>query len=173
MDTLANRTTKALEGIDPIVVSAPMRRILPPLLKAALFGALAAIGLVTFYLGTITLAQSWGHALQQLAEDVWFVGAIALGFGVQMGLFTYLRALCSRVGAGSMAASTGTSTVAMLACCAHHLTEMLPIIGLSGAAVFLNAYKTPLLWFGILMNLGGIAYMFYQIRKQIRMTYQA
>jgi hypothetical protein len=32
------------------------------------------------------------------------------------------------------------------------------IFGLSGAAIFLNAYKTPLLWLGIVMNLFGIAY---------------
>ena len=142
-------------------------------MKPAIFGVLASIGLLTFYLGTITLAQSWEHTLQQLTEDLWFVGIITLGFGVQVGLFTYLRALRARIGAGSMVASTGTGTIAMLACCAHHLTELLPIIGLSGAAVFLNAYKTPLLWLGVVMNLAGIAYMVYQVRKERRLACHA
>ena len=44
----------------------------------------------------------------------------------------------------------------MLACCAHHLVELLPIIGLSAAAVFLNAYRTPLFVLGIGMNILGI-----------------
>jgi len=54
----------------------------------------------------------------------------------------------------------------MLACCAHHLTDVLPILGLSGAAVFLNAYKTPLLWLGIVMNLAGIVYLLRQVWQQ-------
>jgi hypothetical protein len=68
--------------------------------------------------------------------------------------------------AGTVATSTGTSTVAMLACCAHHLTDVFAILGLSGAAIFLNVYKTPLLWLGIVMNLFGIAYLLWKIRSR-------
>jgi copper chaperone CopZ len=144
-----------------------------PFRRPIVFGVLATLGLVGFYLGTITLAQGWAHALQQLLDDRWFVGAIVLGFGTQMGLFTHLRGLHARASVGGVAASTGTSATAMLACCAHHLTEILPILGLSGAAVFLNAYKTPLLWLGIALNLGGIAYLSWQLRSQRRMACQA
>jgi hypothetical protein len=130
-----------------------------------LTGPLAAIALLGLYLGLITLAQGWGHALEQFDIDLWFVLALAAGFGTQVGLFTYLRALHARMAAGSvgMAASTGTSTAAMLACCAHHLSDVLPILGVSGAAVFLSAYQTPLLWLGLAMNLAGIGYLLWQI----------
>ena len=138
-------------------------------LRPFALGLLAALGLVLFYLGIITLAQGSSHAFEQLAADAWFVGAISTGFGTQMGLFTYMRALQLHGRATGVAASTGTSTVAMLACCAHHVTDVLPIIGLSGAAIFLNAYKTPLLWLGILMNLAGIAYLLYQLQRQRQM----
>ncbi|MBI3971778.1 MAG: hypothetical protein HY332_10865 [Chloroflexi bacterium] len=129
---------------------------------------LAAAGLLVFYLGMITLAQGSRHAWEQLAEDRWFVGAIMAGFGTQMGLFVYLRELHARHAQGAatgVAASTGTSLTAMLACCAHHLTDILPILGLSGAAVFLTAYKTPLLWLGIGMNAAGAVYLLRQIRR--------
>ena len=43
----------------------------------------------------------------------------------------------------------------MLACCAHHLVDLLPLVGLSAAAVFLNVYKTPLFLLGITMNVIG------------------
>lgn len=168
---------------DPVVDSVPLLRpavqdvnytLDEPMLAARgrsfwrpiVFGLLGTLGLIGFYLGTITLAQGWNHALQQLADDRWFVGAIAAGFGSQLGLFTHLRGRRARASAGGVVASTGTSATAMLACCAHHLTEILPILGLSGAAIFLNAYKTPLLWIGIAMNLGGLAYLIWQIRKQ-------
>jgi hypothetical protein len=133
--------------------------------RSAGFGLLAALVLLGFYLGLITLAQGWGHALQQLADDRWFVGAIMVGFGTQVGLFTYLRSLQAQAAVGGMAASTGASTTAMLACCAHHLTEVLPVLGLSGVAIVLNAYKSPLLWLGILMNLAGVSYLVWQIRR--------
>ena len=135
-------------------------------LRPLVFGLLAAFALLVFYLGTITLAQGWGHAVEQLVADSGFVLAIMAGFGTQVGLYTYLRGMHTHAHAGGVAASTGTSTVAMLACCAHHLTEVFAILGLSGAALFLNLYKTPLLWFGILMNLFGIAYLLWKIRQQ-------
>lgn len=139
------------------------------LMRPGLFALLAATGLLTFYLGAITLAQGWTHAVEQLAEDRWFVGAITTGFGTQMGLFTYMRGLHAPMAGVGMGASTGASTAAMLACCAHHLTEVFAVIGLSGLAIFLNVYKTPLLWVGILMNLAGIAYLLREILRQRRM----
>jgi hypothetical protein len=138
----------------------------PSVWRPVTLGLLAAAALLVFYLGLITLAQGWGHALQQLGEDRWFVGAIAAGFGTQVGLFVHLRSLRARAAAGGVAASTGTSTAAMLACCAHHLADVLPIIGLSGAAVLLDLYKTPLLWLGILMNVLGVLYLLQKIRRE-------
>lgn len=132
-------------------------------------GLLGIAGLLAFYLGVITLAQGWGHAVQQLVEDRWFIAAIGLGFGAQVGLFVHLRAIHARAAAGGMAASTGTSGAAMLACCAHHLADVLPIVGLSGAAVLLNTYKTPLLWIGIVMNLAGTLYLIHKVEQARRM----
>ena len=129
------------------------------------FGGIAAAALFGLYLGLTTLAQGWDHATELLAEDLWFVVPIMLGFGTQVGLFTYLRLLRASASAGGVAASTGTSTAAMLACCAHHLVDVLPVIGLSGAALFLGAYKTQLLWLGLGMNLAGVAYLLWQLQR--------
>jgi hypothetical protein len=131
-----------------------------------LWGLVAATLLIGFYLVVITLAQDWTHARDQLGADRWFVAAISAGFGVQVGLFVYLRSLHARSNPGAMAASSGTSSVAMLACCAHHLADALPLIGLSGAAVFLNDFKGPVLWTGIVMNGVGIAYLIWKIWQQ-------
>lgn len=133
--------------------------------RPVVFGALAAAALFALYLGIVTVAQGWEHATGLLAEDLGFVLPIMLGFGTQVGLFSYLRALRATAASGGMAASTGTSTAAMLACCAHHLVDVLPIVGLSGAAIFLGAYKTQLLWLGLAMNLAGVAYLLWQLRR--------
>lgn len=144
----------------------------PGLVLPAAGGVLAALVLVALYVGLVTWAQGSGHARELLWQDRYFVGAIASGFGLQAGLFLYARRLLSAVGRGSAAAATatgtGTSSIAMIACCAHHVTDALPVLGLSGAAIFLNDYRIPLMAAGLLMNAGGIAYMVRLVVRQRR-----
>lgn len=133
-------------------------------------GVLGSVALLAFYLGVITLAQDAGHAFQQFKDDSWFVLPVTIGFGVQVGLFSHLRRLhrSRRLNSAVTAGSTGVSTTAMLACCAHHLADVLPILGLSAGAVFLNEIKTPLALAGLVMNTGGIVFMLYQIHRMRR-----
>lgn len=135
--------------------------------RALLAAPVGSMALLAFYLGIITWAQGGSHALSQLTEDLWFIVPITVGFGTQVGLFVYLRALhaASKAGVAATAGSTGVSTSAMLACCAHHLADVLPILGLGGAAIFLNDVKTPLAASGIVLNAAGIAYMLISIRR--------
>jgi hypothetical protein len=126
---------------------------------ASLFvGALATAGLVALYLGLISLAQGFDHAIYQLRADLPFVAAVALGFGIQVGLFAELRATHSRSrGLGTMtAAGAGAGGAAMLACCAHHMVDVLPLVGLSAATVFLNDYRAPIVALSLGMNVLGI-----------------
>ena len=143
------------------------RPIHPRSIAAGLVGAVVLLGL---YLGIISLAQGVEHAFAQLGADAAFVGLIAAGFGTQIALFAELRTVDRhhRAAAAVTAAGTGTSTAAMLACCAHHLVDLLPLVGLSAAAVFLNAYKTPLFLVGIGMNGIGIAVIARQLQRARR-----
>lgn len=144
----------------------PRERSLPLgiVIRSTVLGVAAALVLLGSYLGLVTLAQDWSHAGQQFASDRWSVLALTTGFGLQVGLFSYLHGLHVHATAGGVAASAGTSTAAMLACCAHHVADVLPILGLSGAALFLSDYKTELLWLGIAMNLAGIVYLVRRVR---------
>src|SRR3990172_2101845 len=126
-------------------------------------GAIAGLLLIGLYLGLVTWAQGLGHARELLWNDRYFVVAIAGGFGIQVGLFVHVRRLVARRAAGSVAgvaaAGTGTSTVAMVACCARHVADALPVLGLSGAAIFLNDYRIPLMAAGLAANAAGVLYM--------------
>ncbi len=148
----------------PIATTTPIR---PRSAAAGLVGGIALLGV---YLAIISLAQGVDHALDQLATDALFVGLIAAGFGSQVALFVELRAVDRqhRAAAAVTAAGTGTSAAAMLACCAHHLADVLPLVGVSAAAVFLNAYRTPLFLIGIAMNLIGIVVIARQLRAARR-----
>jgi hypothetical protein len=141
-------------------------------LLPAVSGASAGLLLVALYLGLVTWAQGFGHAKELLWSDRYFVAAIATGFGLQVGLFVYLRRLVSlrahRSAGAATAAGTGTSTAAMLACCAHHVTDALPVLGLSGAAIFLNDYRLPLMGLGIAVNAIGVLLMVRLIIREWR-----
>jgi copper chaperone CopZ len=145
-----------------------IERVRALILRPLVVGPAASFTLLVLYLGPIALAQGWEHTLQQFEHDRPFVLALAAGFGLQAGLYTRLRSchVSAARGDASMAASSGTSAAAMLACCAHHLTDILPVLGVSGVAVFLGTYQTPLLWLGLLINLAGVAYLTWQLRRR-------
>ncbi len=126
--------------------------------RSVITGILAGGVLIVVYLAIISLAQGLAHALDQLATDAGFIAAVTTGLGIQVALFVELRSVNRnhRLGAAMTAAGTGTSAAAMLACCAHHVVDLLPLVGLSAAAVFLNDFKVPLLLVGIATNVLGI-----------------
>ena len=131
-------------------------------------GVLGATALVTLYLGIVTLAQGPEHAFDLLWGDRVFVGLISAGFGTQIGIFIYLRLLqraVERESIISAGAGTATSSVAMVACCAHHLADVLPIIGLGGLAVFLVELRTPLILLALATNALGIGITVRQLRR--------
>ncbi len=140
--------------------------------RPIIFGFLASSLLVAFYAGLVTVAQGFEHAAGLLLQDWYFVVPIVVGFGLQVGLFVHLRAISRRQGTRSATAltgvGTGTSSVSMVACCAHHVTDILPLVGISGAALFLNDYRQPLMLLGIATNLAGIAIMGRMIRRMRR-----
>ena len=151
----------------------PVRLVWSPLSigpRSFAAGVVAAAALLGLYLGIISVAQGVEHALEQLGADAPFVGLIATGFGTQIALFSELRVVDRhhRTAAALTAAGTGTSAAAMLACCAHHLVDLLPLVGLSAASVFLNTYRTPLFLIGIGMNVVGIVVIARQLLRAQR-----
>jgi hypothetical protein len=84
-------------------------------------GLAAAVVMLAVYLTIVGLAQGWAQALSLLNQDKFLIGPITLSFGAQVGLYAYLRAIIRIRSKGSAAmtgASGGTSTLAMVACCA-------------------------------------------------------
>jgi len=44
----------------------------------------------------------------------------------------------------------------MVACCAHHLADLVPFIGATGLAAFLTGYRVPFMLVGIGINALGV-----------------
>jgi len=143
---------------------APQGRTWAVAVFTALFGG---SGLLASYLALVSWAQGWDHAWTLLGEDLWFVGPVTVGFGLQAGMFVYLKKLHAAAGAGAAigGGSGGISGGAMLACCAHHVSDIAPFLGISGAAIFLNQVKEPLAFVAIASNVLGVIYIAMRIRS--------
>lgn len=150
-----------------------MRRYTIPLF-AFLAGSLLIAGI---YFGILIWAQGWYSALAIFQPNRWFVIPIWISFGIQAALYSVLRfrlfiPTTSTANTGAvMGTSGGTSVTAMVACCLHHVTDVLPVLGLSAAATFLTRYQRPFMLVGLGLNLVGVLVMLiilYRERKKLQ-----
>jgi len=126
--------------------------------KSVLYGILASTILLGVYFAVLTLVSGWSFTQTQFASFWYFVVSLAVGFGIQIGLYTYLRNLIhENANSGKVLGVTGTtSTAAMISCCAHYLVNLVPILGVTGLATFVAQYQVKIFWIGLAFNLFGI-----------------
>ncbi len=135
--------------------------------RSFLYGALASTTLLGMYFTVLTLVSGWSFARSQFATFWYFIVSLAVGFGVQIGLYVHLKNIIhGKDGNGKILGVTGTtSTAAMISCCTHYLANILPFLGVIGAVTFVAQYQVRLFWVGLAFNLGGIVYMVNKINK--------
>jgi hypothetical protein len=138
-----------------------MKRYLIPI-AAFLLGSTLMAGL---YFGILTWAQGWDYAANQFSLNRWYVLPIFITLGIQAALYSILRfrlfiptTTTGHTGT-MMGTSGGTSVTAMVACCLHHVTDVLPILGLSAAATYLTRYQRPFMLVSLGLNILGIIIM--------------
>jgi|SRR3989344_4901284 len=136
--------------------------------KPILYGIFASVILLGIYFAVLTLVSGWTFTLSQFLGFWYFIVNLSAGFGIQVGLYSYLRNLIKE-DHGKMLGVTGTtSTVAMISCCAHYLANLLPILGTAGLVAIVAQFQVELFWVGLLFNFGGILFMIqriYQFKK--------
>src|SRR3989344_524517 len=135
-----------------------------------ILNALVAITLLlAFYFIIVTTVSGFQFALSQFSSYWYFLISLALGFGIQIGLYSYLKWLVKNSNmkiAGKTVAMTGTtSTLSMISCCAHYLANILPILGIAGAIAIIAQYQTEIFWVGLAFNLFGILFISNKVIK--------
>lgn len=138
--------------------------------RPAMFGLMAVVLLLVVYFGVLSLISGWEFAVGQFSSYWKFILALAIGFGIQVGLFVRLRNLVigSKDSVTVVAASGTTSTAAMVSCCAHYLVNVAPVLGATGLVAFAAQYQVELFWVGLLFNFAGIAYVGNKLFKASR-----
>ncbi len=122
-----------------------------------LYGLIAGLGLLIFYLSVVSSFQSIEFALLNLRSLWYLILPLAAGFGTQIGLFFSIKHDAAITGA-----VTGTGTISggsMVACCSHFLFNIIPFAGFSGLAIMSAEYQTWFLGAGIVSNIAGIGLM--------------
>lgn len=144
-----------------------MEQMPATLTKPLQFGASALVLLLAIYFGVVSLISGMKFALDQFATFWYFIVPLALGFGIQVGLYTYLKNLVGHHGAsGKVVAVSGTtSTAAMVSCCSHYLVNILPILGVTGFLAVVAEYQVELFWLGLVFNAAGILYVAAMVIK--------
>jgi hypothetical protein len=136
--------------------------------RALVAGLIAGLGLLVVYIAVLGAANSLQHVVSELARLWLWVVPLVLGFAVQIALFVYARGATKGRGglpAGGVVGSGVANTVSMLACCAHHLADVLPFVGLAGAALMLARYQSVFLVLGVASNLAGLTYFMGLIKR--------
>jgi YHS domain-containing protein len=137
--------------------------------RPVVFGSIGVGVLLLIFFGIVTLANgSIGAAFQEFKRLWYWIFILASGFGFQLGLFTYLKqriAEKTTAVTAEVAASGTVTTGSMVACCAHGLVNVLPLVGVSAAAAFLATYQLPFILIGVFSNLVGITIMLGIIQK--------
>lgn len=146
------------------------QRIKTHLRNPFVFGASIGILVVLFNISIASLAEgSFEKGYQVFLTNGIFVYLIPLAVSVQMGLFRYHRNITTGNIAGSEKmgmAGSATSSLTMVACCLHHVSDFLPSIGLIlAASSFLIQYKDAIIIIGLLANVAGSIYITRAIIK--------
>ncbi|HQU09097.1 MAG TPA: hypothetical protein PLV25_03940 [Opitutales bacterium] len=129
--------------------------------KPILYGILATALLLGVYFAVLTFVSGWSFTQDQFSQFGYFVVSLAVGFGIQIGLYAYLRELVKGMsGEGKVLGVTGTtSTAAMISCCTHYLVNLVPILGVTGLATFVAQYQVKIFWVGLAFNIFGIVFI--------------
>ena len=135
-----------------------------------IFGASVGVLVVLFNISIASLAEgSFEKGYQVFLANGIFVYLIPLAVGIQMGLFRYHRNITTGNIGGSEKmgmAGSATSSLTMVACCLHHVSDLLPAVGfILAASSFLIQYKDAIITIGLLANMAGSAYIARAILK--------
>lgn len=137
--------------------------------KPILYGTVASALLLVVYFATLSLVSGWGFAKDQFTSFWYFIVSLAIGFGIQISLYSYLKQLVKNrgvaVGDKTVAVTGTTSTLVMISCCVHYLANIAPILGIAGVLSIVAQYQVKIFWVGLLFNAFGIAFIGNKIIK--------
>ena len=131
--------------------------------NSVLYGILAGIGLLLFYLTIVSIFQGVEFAFLNLRSLWYLILPLIIGFGTQIGLYFSIKHTAQLT--GTVVGTGSISGGSMIACCSHFLLQAIPFAGIAGLSLFLVKYQAWFLIVGIISNIFGITVMLKHRRK--------
>mgnify|MGYP001580648488 CR=1 FL=1 len=129
-------------------------------------GLAGTLTLLIFYFVVVSLISGVEFSLNQFFANRYWILALAFGFGVQVGLFSYIKARHRAMMSKKMVVVSGAASgTAMVACCAHYLANVVPLISATGLVTLVSQYQGEFFAIGLAFNLLGIGYLVYKLVK--------
>ncbi|RJR31498.1 hypothetical protein C4569_02075 [Candidatus Parcubacteria bacterium] len=126
---------------------------------------MAGLGMaVVFYSVQVLGMQDFRAPLYFFVQKWYFIAPLIISFAVQAGLFRLIN-LKMKSGIGMVAATGGVSVGSMVACCMHNLVSFLPIVGLTGAAMFFSIYQDYVFGLSLFFAAAGVIFMSKKYKK--------
>lgn len=113
----------------------------------------------------MTTFNGWQAALEQFQTLWWLLLPLSVAFGIQVGLYVQLKQTLRAKNTVALATGGASAGMGMLACCVHHATDVLPIIGMSALSIFLIRYQQPILLVSLGINIFGIWHMHNMLKN--------
>ncbi|PIN91741.1 hypothetical protein COU61_01855 [Candidatus Pacearchaeota archaeon CG10_big_fil_rev_8_21_14_0_10_35_13] len=130
--------------------------------NSVLYGVLAGVSIIIFFLLVVSIFQGFAFAILNLRSLWYWIILLSIGFGVQVGLYTTIRHTAL---ANSLVSTSGViSGGSMIACCAHYIVNIIPVVGFASFASFLTRYQSWFFVLGIIANIIGIIVMIKHLR---------
>lgn len=125
------------------------------------FGLLSSILLLVFYVGVNYLSGGADAVYWNFKAYLPYILIIDAGFGLQMALYTHIRQFGERCHA---IAGTPITAGSMVACCLHHVTDLIPFAG-AGIGLFLSGYTELFFMIGSASSIIGVVWMLSTIQS--------
>lgn len=144
--------------------------VVPVSARSVRIGAAAAGLLAGVYAAVVGGASGLDHLAGQARADWYLLVPIVAGFGVQVALMAELRQRRrqARLAAAATGGGAGASAVGMVACCAHHVADLAPLAGLTGAAAFLGDQRVAFMVGGVVVNAVAVVLATRRLRHASR-----
>lgn len=136
-----------------------------------LAGLVAVAAMLALYFGASVMTTSLPSARAEFAHTWPFVGALAAGFGLQVGLYLHLRAIAQTLRSKAVVAAnggiSGTAILLCMVCCNASFANLLPALAAAGVFTLIGFYQQELFAIALAANVVGVGYFVYRLRAAL------
>ncbi|MCD4711648.1 MAG: hypothetical protein K8R73_00050 [Clostridiales bacterium] len=131
-----------------------------------LFSLFGFVFMMAFYFGVVSLFESFEYAIQKFKTSGVLIILLSLGFAYQIFLHAYMNQVIKRKSNKVITATSGmASGTAMILCCLHHVTDLIPIAGISLFGILSPSFESVWMIVGLSINVIAILFLFSHMKK--------